>query len=816
MYEIPLTQLLKQKKINQRTFDKVIIGKQYIERKYNLKAIKNKEWNELILKINSLCIPEQEKNFIKNNIYTQEMIKYRKSRIKQTIYNYESIKIIGRGAFGEVHVCRDKTTDEIVAIKKIKKESLYNKNQIIHIKNEQVFMSKVKSPWIVELKASFQDNDYLYLVMEFLQGGDLMNILIKKDILSEEEARFYIAEIILAVESIHNIDCIHRDIKPDNVLIDKSGHIKLTDFGLAKISDKIYENKLDKNENLNIEKENGKPTHNKNYSCVGTAYYVAPEVLNKKGYGPEIDWWSVGVIFYEMLVGYVPFCSKDTNEACYKVLYWRKFLKIPSHIRISKEAEDLIFKLINSPKNRLGKNGSKEIKEHPFFYGFNWDNIQKIKPPFIPFLRSEYDTSYFETFERIEPFYPPKNNNFKRKNIEYLDYSFRNDSLNDISLNDEYENAIKIIDEYKKKFNKSSKCEKHKKMNKNIKKRSNGGNMGFLKLYSSFQNEKYNISNSMNHNSMRQNLCLINISNNSSKVKINLKSNYNNTMTYRTQLTDHSSSGITKNKANIIKIEQKKTKNINCPRNESLNKILIPKGVNRSVNMNKKNNRAISPIYNNTNSNKSKNNINKKITINNINNNLMKSMIHYKSYCCNNYKNPKNNFGHFNIVASIHKKKRFYSNRNEKKINRNLKLNNLNSNTYSINLLYNNYIKGKNNINNQLEKSYNKINKNRNNLINLKTKTFRLSPRSKNNGFLKKFFFNRIIPSKSKKIISHNGVKSPIIYLNSSKTTYNKEYTINNNRNNITINSNKSINDKSGMTNIKRQSKVINIFKKSI
>jgi serine/threonine protein kinase len=315
--------------------------------------------------------------------------------------------------------------------------------------------------------------------MEYVQGGDLMNILIKKDILTEEEARFYIAEIILAVESIHKLDCIHRDIKPDNILIDKDGHIKLTDFGLAKISDKIYDKIIDQNKSnhINVEIENGKPTHNKNYSCVGTAYYVAPEVLKKEGYGPEIDWWSVGVIFYEMLVGYVPFCSKDTNEACYKVLYWKKYVSIPSHVRISKEAEDLIFKLINSPKNRLGKNGAKEIKDHPFFYGFNWDNIQNIKPPFIPFLRSEYDTSYFETFEKKEPFCPSKNKEIKRRNVEYLDYSFRNDSLNDISLNDEYEKAIKMINEKKKNNNKNRSYENNKKMNKNIKKRRNKENM---------------------------------------------------------------------------------------------------------------------------------------------------------------------------------------------------------------------------------------------------------------------------------------------------------------------------------------------------
>ena len=350
--------------------------------------------------------------------------------------------------------------------------------------------------------------------MEFLQGGDLMNILIKKNVLNEEEARFYVAEIVLAIESIHKLDCIHRDIKPDNVLIDKSGHIKLTDFGLSKISDKIFQNNFQKNLNLNNNniKDNGKPSHNKNYSCVGTAYYVAPEVLNKKGYGPEVDWWSLGVIFFEMLVGYVPFCSKETNEACYKVLNWKKYLKIPDTARMSREAEDLIFKLINSPKRRLGANGAEEIKSHPFFYGFNWDNILNIKPPFIPFLRSEYDTSYFDVFDKVESFYPHYNNKYKfkrRQNMEYLDYSFKNDSLNDISLNEEYLKALQLVDKLKKKSKKNHSYEKGKNQVKIFKKRSNGANtFSLLKLYSTTQNETSSMYNSKNNNSLKDNVIL--------------------------------------------------------------------------------------------------------------------------------------------------------------------------------------------------------------------------------------------------------------------------------------------------------------------
>ena len=357
-HEVSLEQLLKDGKISQQTVDKATVAKKYIERKYNLKNTKNTEWNNLLQKIDSLNVPEAEKEKLKKDLYEKEFQKNRKKREKLSIRDYESLAIIGRGAFGEVHVCREKRTGEIVAIKKIKKDVLVQKKQIMHTRNEQQFLSKVKSIWIVELKASFQEDDYLYLVMEYLPGGDLMNLLIKKDILTESEARFYIAELILSIEEIHKLDCIHRDIKPDNVLIDKTGHIKLSDFGLAKVSDRIFE----KEDGKQMQTNNEVRSHQKNYSCVGTAYYVAPEVLNKKGYGPEIDWWSVGAIFFEMLVGYAPFCSKDTNEVCYKILNWQKYLKIPSKTKITKEAEDLIKKLINNSSERLGKRGAGQIR----------------------------------------------------------------------------------------------------------------------------------------------------------------------------------------------------------------------------------------------------------------------------------------------------------------------------------------------------------------------------------------------------------------------------------------------------------------------
>jgi serine/threonine kinase 38 len=449
-HRLSLEELLKQKKISQRTYDKVTIGKQIIERKYNLKSMQVSEWSYIFDKINSFDLKEEEKEKIKKDIFTQESSKYRFLREKQTIRNYESLAIIGRGAFGEVHVCRDKSNGEIVAIKKIKKEVLYIKNQVLHIRNEQILMSKVRSPWIVELKASFQEDDYLYLVMEFLPGGDLMNLLIKKDILTEDEARFYIAELILSIESIHKLDCIHRDIKPDNILIDKTGHIKLSDFGLAKISEKLFEQNNIKYSNDNVNK------HERNYSCVGTAYYVAPEVLTKSGYGPEIDWWSVGVIFFEMLVGYAPFCSKETSEVCHKILNWEKYLKIPSKIKISPEAEDLISKLINHPDIRLGINGVEEIKSHPFFKGIDWENIRESKAPFIPKLKNDYDTCYFDLYEKKEPFHPPVKKKKKRKDIEYLGYTFKEDPKNNIGIYNEFQLAMKKLINLEKEKNSNS------------------------------------------------------------------------------------------------------------------------------------------------------------------------------------------------------------------------------------------------------------------------------------------------------------------------------------------------------------------------
>ena len=417
----PLDNLLNEGKISQLTYQKVICAKRYIERKYNVIKLKRVENNILQEKLKLSGLPENKKMEILTEIQEQESKNLKQKLEKMSASNYESIAIIGRGAFGEVHVCRNIKTKEIVAVKKIKKDFLLSKNQIKHTLDEQDFLSKVNSPWIVELKASFQEGDYLYLVMEYCPGGDLMGLFITRDILKEEDAKFYICEMILAIDSIHELNCIHRDIKPDNVLIGKYGHIKLTDFGLAKISDTAFKEDI-----IDYKFDEKKVRHNRNYSCVGTVYYVAPEVIKKEGYGQEVDWWSLGVILFEMLAGYAPFCSKQTNEVCQKVINFKKYLKFPPNCKASRECRDLIYKLVCQSDSRLGNKGSSEIKAHPFFKGINWLKIKEMKPPFIPQLSSDYDIKYFDKFEYLEPFIPIKEKVVRKRNEpEFTGYTFK-------------------------------------------------------------------------------------------------------------------------------------------------------------------------------------------------------------------------------------------------------------------------------------------------------------------------------------------------------------------------------------------------------
>ena len=558
---IPLEDLLNEGKISQNTYEKVLTAKKYIERKYNIIKLKRVEHIILEEKLKTSGLPEIKKLEILSDIQKQKIKNNQKKLEKMSASNYQSLAIIGRGAFGEVHVCREKKTGDIVAIKKIKKDVLLSKNQIRHTMDEQDFLSKVKSPWIVKLKASFQEGDYLYLVMEYLPGGDLMGLFITKDILTEEESRFYICEMILAIESIHELGCIHRDIKPDNILIGKDGHIKLTDFGLSKIPDKIFKEDI-----IDYRFTENKTSHNRNFSCVGTAFYVAPEVIEKKGYGPEIDWWSLGVIFFEMVAGYAPFCSNKTNEVLYKVLHFKKYLKFPQRCQVSNTCKDLIYKLINKSDIRLGKNGSSEIKAHPFFKGINWLKIKEMKPPFIPNLQSDYDVKYFDEFKYIDPFIPLKETvTRKRREPEYTGYTYKGEEIDPTDI-------LSIINIIKKKKLEVDKEKEEIEQKISKIKISSNEEIHENTQESSTNNSNINIKKE-NENSEIDPYMTKKISNNNKKEKsndnkINHEINYYNTINIKNT-----------NDKYIIKLPESSAKNNNYKTisNKGTTKIILPK-----------------------------------------------------------------------------------------------------------------------------------------------------------------------------------------------------------------------------------------------
>ncbi|KAK6161289.1 hypothetical protein DH2020_004670 [Rehmannia glutinosa] len=322
-------------------------------------------------------------------------------------------------ADAEVRVCREKSTGHVYAMKKLKKSEMLRRGQVEHVKAERNLLAEVDSNCIVKLYCSFQDEEYLYLIMEYLPGGDMMTLLMRKDTLTEDEARFYVGETVLAIESIHRRNYIHRDIKPDNLLLDRNGHMKLSDFGLCKPLDcsNIQEKDFSGNNYSGSLQSDGRPAAPKRtqqeqlqhwqrnrrmlaYSTVGTPDYIAPE-LRLSG-TCLCARWSLGAIMYEMLVGYPPFYSDEPMSTCRKIVNWRTHLKFPEEAKISPEAKDLICKLLCNVERRLGTRGADEIKAHPWFKGIEWDRLYQMKAAFIPEVNDELDTQNFEKFDESD------------------------------------------------------------------------------------------------------------------------------------------------------------------------------------------------------------------------------------------------------------------------------------------------------------------------------------------------------------------------------------------------------------------------------
>lgn len=381
--------------------------------------------------IEGLSEPEKEEK--RKMHMAKETDHLRSRRIRLSASDFTSLKVIGRGAFGEVRLVQKIDTGHVFAMKILRKAEMREKEQTAHVRAERDILSEADCEWVVKMYFSFQDPANLYLVMEFLPGGDMMTLLIKKDTLSEEITKFYIAETALAIQSIHNLNFIHRDIKPDNILLDAKGHVKLSDFGLCTGLKKVHRTELYRNWPSQLPRDFvAKPfdtkrkaeTWKKNrraiaYSVVGTPDYIAPELFQPNGYTKTCDWWSLGVIMYEMLIGYPPFCSETPQETYRKVVNWQQTLVFPPEMAISVDAKTTIKKFCSEVEHRLGNNGGiEEVMSCPFFKGIDWVNIRKQPAPIRIEIKSIDDTSHFDDFPDVDlpiPQYKPDTANAKQQ-----------------------------------------------------------------------------------------------------------------------------------------------------------------------------------------------------------------------------------------------------------------------------------------------------------------------------------------------------------------------------------------------------------------
>ncbi|RKO96285.1 hypothetical protein CXG81DRAFT_2381, partial [Caulochytrium protostelioides] len=295
---------------------------------------------------------------------------------------YAIIRTLGTGSFGRVHLVQEKTTQTYYALKVLRKSELIRLRQVEHTINEKHILEAIEHPYLVSCRASFQDPAHIYLVMDFVRGGELFSYLRKCTRFPTHIARFYTAQVVLAFEYLHSKDIIYRDLKPENLLLDERGNIRITDFGFAKVVTDIT------------------------WTLCGTPDYLAPEIIQSKGYGRAVDWWALGILLYEMIAGHPPFFDDEPFKLYEKILACK--LRFPAHF--DPWAKDLVKRLLTPDLTKRYGNlahGSLDIKNHRFFYGVNWETLLSgaITAPYVPELAGMADTRHFDLYpEDWEPY----------------------------------------------------------------------------------------------------------------------------------------------------------------------------------------------------------------------------------------------------------------------------------------------------------------------------------------------------------------------------------------------------------------------------
>ena len=370
--------------------------------------------------------PNSIYNF-KNNLNVIENEKITKPGVK--LQDFKILKVLGRGSFGKVLLVKCKKTQNYFAMKVLKKEKLFKTNQILHTKTEKEVLEKIEHPFLIKLYYAFQNDTKLYLVSEFMQGGELFFHLNKAKTFSENKVRFHACEIILALEYLHKNDIIYRDLKPENILLDVDGRIKLTDFGLSKILNRNMSNVS------NAYLDTNHPSDDRTYTICGTPDYLAPEILMGSGYNKSVDWWSLGILIYQMLTGSTPF--KYGRERRFHYDFFHTPMDIAGNGSISENAKNLIMSLLKiNPSERL--NDPRLIKSHEFFKEINWTHVEskKYEPEFVPkkYFRYKEDLCFFDkryvehdsiSSDEEMPARPYKNNsdgNFFKRYRRYNDF----------------------------------------------------------------------------------------------------------------------------------------------------------------------------------------------------------------------------------------------------------------------------------------------------------------------------------------------------------------------------------------------------------